>query len=139
MESIDGENSGINELEQSASKRRRVSSSAGDNMKHFNTFVSEMKESQSKKIELLGKIVDTPAKSELELFFASICKTVEKLTAIEQAKLKMKISTIVSEAEIAFIESCDVLVIYENTTPLNSTPKSPNINDIDWSDDDEIN
>lgn len=48
-------------------------------------------------------------KSELDLFFESICKTVEKLGALDQAMVKMGILKIVNQAEIAFIKSIEVL------------------------------
>lgn len=42
--------------------------------------------------------------SELELFFASMCKTVEKFDPMEQAKIKIEVSRIISNTELAHIQ-----------------------------------
>lgn len=47
----------------------------------------------------------SPEKSSLDLFFNSISKTVEKFTVKDQAILKVKIQQIVTEKEIAYIDS----------------------------------
>lgn len=43
--------------------------------------------------------------NELELFFGSMCKTVEKFDALDQAKIKFEISQIVSQYEMAQIQA----------------------------------
>lgn len=85
-----------------------------------------MKDTQNRKINLLEKIVETPTveKSDLELFFESICKTVQKLPKLSQAKLKMKITEAVNQAEIEHLQICDFVYIIEDPTiKFNSTPK----------------
>lgn len=111
------------ELFEPTSKRRRNLSTTGDSLK---LIVNEMKDTQSRKIELLEKIVETPEKSELELFFGSICMTVQKLTPLEQAKTKMKILEIVNKAEIQHIQSCEYIYIVDDSKRFNSTPNNSN-------------
>lgn len=85
----------------SASKKRRTSSI--DKMKIFENIAKDMKENQTKKLELFQQF--SQPKNELELFFASICKTAEKFSPIEQAKLKVSVSRIVGEMEITSLEN----------------------------------
>lgn len=57
----------------------------------------------------------TKSLSELEHFFQSICKTVDKFTPIQQAKLKMDITNMVSTIQIKNYESeIDVIVIQDS-------------------------
>lgn len=65
-----------------------------------------MKENHAQKLELLQKSIE-PIKqqTDLELFFGSICKSVEKLHPIEQTRIKMQISQIVGQAELAQLQS----------------------------------
>lgn len=119
MDSID-----FMDISDSAPKRRRVTSSTSSATENLKYIVNEMKDTQSRKFELLEKIVDTPEKSELELFFASICMTVQKLTPLEQARTKMDILQIVNRAEIRHIESCEYVYIVDDSKKFNSTPKN---------------
>lgn len=98
-------------------KRKRTSSSSGD----IKCFVDEFKGTQSRKLELLEKIIETPEKSELELFFASICKTVQKFTPLEQAKIKMKITETVNVAEIKHLETREFVYIIDNDINVSTT------------------
>lgn len=43
--------------------------------------------------------------SELELFFASACKTVEKFTPLAQAKVKFEVNKIISQAEFDYLQN----------------------------------
>lgn len=64
-----------------------------------------MKENNTKRNEIIQQILADPKpQSELELFFCSICKTVEKFSPIEQARIKMQISQLVSQSEVAQLE-----------------------------------
>lgn len=83
-------------------KRRRTSSNS-DQMKIFETIAKTIKENHSKKIELINQM--QKPQNELELFFASMCKTVEKFDALDQAKIKFEISQIVSQYEMAQIQA----------------------------------
>lgn len=82
--------------------KRRRSSSTGDQTRIFESIAKTMKENHSKKLDMLEKAMKP--QSELELFFASMCKSVEKLDAIEQIKVKMEISRIVNNAELSSLE-----------------------------------
>lgn len=108
-ESLDGENdenspNGINidddemDFTQSYKKRR---SSNGEQFKLIETITKEIKENQTKKFDLFQQFTK---QSELELFFSSLCKTVEKFTAIEQAKIKIELSNIVGQHELSHLE-----------------------------------
>lgn len=83
------------------SKKRR--SNNGDQLKVFQTIADDMKQNQVKKMEMLQQVMQP--KSGLELFFASICKTVEKFSPLDQAKIKSAISGVVSDMEIANLEN----------------------------------
>lgn len=83
------------------SKKRKSDSS--------NELINQLAQTQSRKLDLLEQLVATPSEqSELDLFFASICKTVAKLNALEQAQLKMEIIKSVNTAEISHLRSLSV-------------------------------
>lgn len=84
---------------------------------------NDIKETQTRKMNLLEKFVEMPQQnSELELFFLSICKTVEKFTPLQQAKIKMSILEIVNKAEILNIQGCTESIVYVVENPVfNST------------------
>lgn len=89
--------------------KRRRSSSQGDQTKMLENIAQSMKENSSKRNELIEKLLSgSQRSSELELFFSSICKTVERLCWIDQARLKLKISQLVNEAEMAHIEKLEL-------------------------------
>lgn len=83
-------------------KKKRRKNSNGEQMKVLENFTNNFKETQAKKLELFQKAIQPH--TELELFFSSICKTVEKLNPIDQAKLKNQISNIVTEFELTHLE-----------------------------------
>lgn len=89
---------------------KRPKKSNNEQLRIFESIAQDMKESQSKKIEIFQQIMHP--KSELELFFASICKTVEKFGALEQAKTKVAISQIVSQMEISHLEKAAQEIIF---------------------------
>lgn len=77
-------------------------------LSQFEIFRDEMIKNQDKKLNLIEKIVQkSPEKSDLELFFNSIFKTVQRFTRRDQAVLKIKIHQIVSEKEMSYLESND--------------------------------
>lgn len=86
---------------ESEHKKRR--SNNNDQLRIFKNIANDMKENQNRKVELLQQVMQP--KTELELFFASICKTVEKFTPLDRAKVKAAISRIVGDMEIANIEN----------------------------------
>lgn len=98
-------------------KRRRVS----DQNKNLEVLTQHLKDSQNKKMELLEKMIAAPQEqSELQLFFASICKTVEKFTLLDQAIIKMDIIKIVNEMEISHLKAKHIVVLDGNFVPLDS-------------------
>lgn len=99
--SQDSFNDSMGSTQESTSKKRR--SNDNEQIKIFENIAKEMKENQMKKMEFIQQIAQR--KSALELFFASICKTVEKFNPLEQAKIKISISNIVSEIEISRLEN----------------------------------
>lgn len=65
-----------------------------------------MQKNNDKKLDLIQKIVQkSPEKTDLELFFNSISKTVQKFTPKDQAVLKIKIYQLVSEKEISNLDN----------------------------------
>lgn len=62
-----------------------------------------MKQNQNKKMDFSEKVLQP--QNEMELFFASMCKTVQKFTPLNQAKTKLAIFRIVGDMEIANIEN----------------------------------
>lgn len=78
-------------------KRKRTSSN-GEQIKIFESIAKTFKDNQTKKFEIFQQAMRP--QTELELFFASMCKTVEKLGPVEQARVKFEISRIVGNAEI---------------------------------------
>lgn len=92
-----------------------------------------MQKSQDKKLDLIEKIVQkSPEKSDLELFFSSIFKTVRKFSLKDQALLKIKIHQIVSEKEISYLDrtlnSADHMQSISD--PNNSKTTDSNIDDL---------
>lgn len=74
-------------------------------MKIFENIAHTLREQNSKRNAIYEQILsDSKPQSEIELYFSSISKTVEKLNPIEQAKLKIQISQIVSKAELEHLE-----------------------------------
>lgn len=85
--------------------KRRRSSSNGDQLKIFENIAQSIKDNSCKRNEIIQKILsDSKQETELDLFFGAICKTVSKFSPFDQAKIKMKISNIVSETELAHLE-----------------------------------
>lgn len=65
----------------------------------------QFKENNTKRNELLQQmLVEPKVQSELELFFSSMCKTVEKFAPLDQVRIKMQISQMVSQTELAQLE-----------------------------------
>lgn len=98
------ENESVSEI---AVKRRR-NHSGGEQSKGIELIAQQIKDAQARKMELLEKMVTSNGnqeQSELQLFFASMCKTVEKFTPLNQAKIKMQITKIVNEMEILHLET----------------------------------
>lgn len=91
------------EPNKTTSMKRKYASNG--NWDHLVKFTEEMKENQNKKFELLEKLSQAPEQSDLELFFSSVCKTVQKFSAKDQALIKMRIHQIVNEKEISYLES----------------------------------
>lgn len=62
-------------------------------------------------MSLFQQAIETSNKplSELELFFGSICMTVGKLSPLEQARIKMQISNIVSQAELSQLQQSELI------------------------------
>lgn len=85
-------------------RRRSSSSSSSDQMKIYESFARTMQENHTAKMNLIQQLQDTKSQSELECYFTAICKTVEKFSPIEQAKIKMQISQIVGQAELDQLE-----------------------------------
>lgn len=89
-------------------KAKRQRSNNSDQMKMFEILSNDMKQNQMKKMELLHQAIQP--RNELELFFSSVCKTVEKFTPLDQAKVKSTISRIVSDMEIAHIQNMTISI-----------------------------
>lgn len=92
------------------SKRKRSLSNSSDHLKLIENIAKSIKENQSKKLEIFQQAVQP--QSELELFFAAICKTVEKFDPMAKAKLKIEISHIVSQAELDHLNNISNEIIY---------------------------
>lgn len=90
--------------------KKRKNSSNGDHVKVFESIAKSIKDNHSKKIELFEKVVNRPH-SEIELFFMSISKTVEKFNPIEQTKVKIEISRIVNQLELAHFENMNKISV----------------------------
>ncbi|XP_055308526.1 uncharacterized protein LOC129572566 [Sitodiplosis mosellana] len=85
--------------------KRRRSSSNSDHLKFMENIAQTMKENNTKRNEILQHMLtEQKPQSELELFFSSICKTVEKFSPIDQVRVKMQINQMVSETELAILE-----------------------------------
>lgn len=107
-------------------KRRRTSSN-GEQMKIFETFTKTIQENHVKKLEMFQQVMKP--QSEMELFFASLCKTCEKFNPIEKAKLKMELSRIVSQMELEHLQNSiemNANVLYD-TYSSESIPLGDNI------------
>lgn len=83
--------------------KRRRSNSNSEQMKLFENITRTIKENHSKKMELFQQSMQP--QSELELFFASACKTVEKLKPLAQARVKFEVNKIISQAEFDHLEN----------------------------------
>lgn len=91
-------------------------------------YMEVIKQNSVAKFDLLKTVVERgqrdETESELGLFFKSICKTVEKFNAIEQAKIKIEITTLVSNMQISkfqqnqaeIINSSDIIIIENSNT-----------------------
>lgn len=99
------------------SHKRKRNTSNSEQMKIFEVITKTLKENNSKKIEMFQKM-QADSQSELELFFSCICKTVEKFSPIEQARVKMQISKTVSQCELARLETYNYAVPMANSTIL---------------------
>lgn len=99
------QNSDDEEKENVQCLKRRRSSSNSDQIKIFETIAKTIKENHSRKIDLINQM--QKPQNLLELFFASMCKTVEKFEALDQAKIKLEISQIVSQYEMAQIQAAN--------------------------------
>lgn len=85
--------------------KRQRSSSNGDQIKLLENIANTFKESNTKRNDLFQHFMkETKPPTELEVYFNSICLTVDKFDPLEQAKVKMQISQIVSQAELAQLE-----------------------------------
>lgn len=119
---IDDDNDSLEiDLNKPLAKKRK--SSTNEEWSQLDNFRKEIQKHQEKKIELIEKIVGKKTeKCDLELFFSSIFKTVRKFKAKDQALLKIKIHQLVSEREIAYLDSTqnsnDVML---STTDVNNT------------------
>lgn len=90
--------------------KKKTKTSTGE-WSQFEEFRKDMQKNQEKKFDLIQKIIQkSPEKTDLDLFFISLSKTVKKFTPKDQALLKMKIHQIVSEKEIAYIDADDSFV-----------------------------
>lgn len=102
----------------SHSIKRRRSSSNGDTIKLFESLSKTLKKNNAKRIEAFQQVAEP--QSEIQLYFGSICKTVEKFTPIDQAKIKIEISRIVSQFELAHLEKLeqsDILMSFPISYP----------------------
>lgn len=88
-------------------KRKRTSSNS-EQRKLYETITKTLNDNHIRKIEIMQQAMQTKPTTELDLFFASIGKTMEKLHAIDQAKIKLQISQIVSQYEMALLEEHQV-------------------------------
>lgn len=97
-------------------------------MFHLEHFSKQLEKSQEKKIDLIKSILQkSPEKNDLDLFFSSMCKTVQKFVPKEQALLKFKIHQLVSEKEIELLCNTQVEDI--------SIEILDDFNDPDWFED----
>lgn len=117
------QNSDDEEKENVPFLKRRRSSSNSDQMKIFETIAKTIKENHSRKIELINQM--QKPQNELELFFASMCKTVEKFDALDQAKIKFEISQMVSQYEMTQIQAASSSRILHVTTYQHSEYQTP--------------
>lgn len=69
----------------------------------FENLAKSIQESHSKEMEMFQQVIKP--QSEMDLFFSSICKSVEKFNAIEQAKIKIEINRIVSQMEMNHLQN----------------------------------
>lgn len=96
-ENINNESKRIDEDAQQDSvppMKKRRSTPNGDPMKILGNISQTFR-------ELVNQVlISKEEQTELDLYFSSICKTVKKLDALEQVKIKMQISQIVNQAEL---------------------------------------
>lgn len=104
--------------------KRRRSSSTGDQLKIFESVAKALKDNQNQRMGMYQSTVEVP-QTELELYFSSICKTVEKLPPIEQTKIKMQVSNIVNQAELAQLQpSQSTVAPYNYYNPMTVAPNT---------------
>lgn len=85
---------------------KKQKSSTSEQWSQFDNLRRDMQKNNDKKLDLIQKIVQkSPEKTDLELFFNSISKTVQKFTPKDQAVLKIKIYQLVSEKEISNLDN----------------------------------
>lgn len=114
-----GSNSDDEEIENKPPLKRRRRSSGGEQFKMYESIAQSIKDNHSKKLDLMQQAIQSnKPQTELELYFMSICKTVEKLSALEQAKIKMQISNIVSQSELAHLQSSNATASMPGSTIL---------------------
>lgn len=120
---VDEENNvGENDETQHTSKRKRSNSNGSEHLKIIENIAKTTKENQTKKMEMFHQAVQP--QSELELFFSSICKTVEKFNDLTKARLKIEISKVVSEEELKHLQNINNQIVYTVET----VPTQPNDN-----------
>lgn len=90
----------ISQDQRPASKLRKT-----DPSNDLKEIAQQMRNSQTRKLDIIEKMIATPPQSDLELFFASMCKTVEKFSPINQAEIKMNVTKLVNEAEILHLRT----------------------------------
>lgn len=108
-------------------RRRSSSSSSSDQIKIYESLAKSMKENHAQKLELFQKTMEsTKPQTELELYFSSICKSVEKLDPIEQTRIKMQISQMVGQAELTQLQSQRPPVTHYDYNQYHSGPSYSN-------------
>lgn len=105
--------------------KRRRSSSNSEHMKMLETVTRCIKDNNSKKLEMFQQAIQP--QTELELYFASICKTVEKFQPMAQAKIKMEINQLIGRYEMEHFSN----VIYTINTVDSSEYIMENYDDDD--------
>lgn len=75
----------------------------GDNISQIENLRVDIQKNQDKKFELIQKMLQkSPEKTDLELFFISLYKTVSKFSPKDQTLVKYKVHQIVSEKEMSY-------------------------------------
>lgn len=96
--------------------KRRRSSSNSEQMKLIETVTKCIKDNNAKKFEMFQQAIKP--QNELELYFASVCKTVEKFQPMVKAKIKMEINQLISRYELDHFSSVIYSVNTENSNEL---------------------